>query len=128
MKRFLAFFVCLLLVCASAAMAEEYWVEENWQQVNREIDCDGLKLVIDAQVMQVPEGTTVQEYHTNTLSSKFMKDRMNAVDWSELGVDISKGKWRQPTKDWPEYVYTSKKYSYPSFGLFNTNRFFFSEV
>ena len=125
MRKFFALFLCLLMVCASAAMAEDYWVEENWQKINREIDCDGLQLVIDARVMQVPEGTMVQEYHTKILNNEFMKETMNEVDWSKFGVDTSSGKWRQPTKDWPEYTYTSGENIYPTFSLFSINKFIF---
>lgn len=123
MKRVLAFFMCLLLVCASAAMGEDYWVDENWQQINREIDCDGLQLVVDAQVLQVPEGTMVQEYHTNTLSNEFMKEKMKATDWLALGVDTSNGTWRLPTKDWSEYTYTNGVTSVSLLAAINTFTF-----
>lgn len=116
MKRCFKMIGCLLIVISllyTSGLAESVWVEEDWQHVNMELDCDGLPLVIDADVLQVPENNMVREYHTYSLSYDFMVTKGNEIDWSALGCDTSlDGEWRYPTKAWPEYAYRAKD-SYP---------------
>lgn len=113
-KMICCLLVMLSLLCTSG-LAESVWVEEDWQHVNEQLDCDGLPLVIDADVLQVPENNMVREYRTYALNHDFMVAKGNEIDWSALGCDTSlDGTWRYPTKAWPEYAYHAKE-SYPSF-------------
>ena len=128
MKKLTVFLLCLWLACGilcTSAAAEDIWVKEEWQHVQRQEERDGLTLVIDAQVLQTDEGATGQIYRTETLSFSFMKEYLNGVDWSQFGCDASSGRWRQPTKTWPEYVFVSSEGIYPSFGLGALNNFSF---
>lgn len=115
MKRFIVV-LCLALFCSCAA-AESVWVDETWQHISRELDCDGLPLVIDARILQVPEGTTAQEYHTEHLSNAFVIEKGNQIDWSLLGCDTSHGRWRYPSKEFPEYFFCDDDI-FPTCGIF----------
>ena len=117
MKRLL--YTILLLFCfASAAIAEDVWVDESWQHVNAEYDCGDLSLVIDADIMDISEGTSVREYHAEYLSDDFIIRKGQESDWSLLGIDTSRGAWRLPTKDYQEYDFTPDSGTvYPSISL-----------
>ena len=79
MKKFGALIVCICFCVAAVAAAEGVWVDETWREVKRQVDCDGLPLVIDARVLQVAEDAMGQEYHTQALSNAWMKEKMKAV-------------------------------------------------
>ena len=49
MKKFGALIVCICFCVAAVAAAEGVWVDETWREVKRQVDCDGLPLVIDAR-------------------------------------------------------------------------------
>ena len=127
MKKFGALIVCICFCVAAVAAAEGVWVDETWREVKRQVDCDGLPLVIDARVLQVAEDAMGQEYHTQALSNAWMEEKMKAVDWSQLGCDTSSGSWRQPTNDWPEYKYINGESIFPTFGVLAGNRFLFQK-
>ena len=105
MKRVLLFFLLFSLCSTTAAFAENVWMDEGWQQVYREMDCDGLPMIVNARVLKVPEGTTAREYHTKRLSDEFMVEKGQKIDWSLLNCNTSQGKWRYPTSMWPEYQF-----------------------
>lgn len=121
-----AYCMHMLLRC-SRSCREGVWVDETWREVKRQVDCDGLPLVIDARVLQVAEDAMGQEYHTQALSNAWMEEKMKAVDWSQLGCDTSSGSWRQPTNDWPEYKYINGERIFPTFGVLAGNRFLFQK-
>ena len=92
MKKLVSIF--LVLLCLScAAQAESVWVEENWQHVYREVDCDGLPMVIDADVMQQPDGTMAQEYHIDLLSNDYCRQKMQKIDWEKIGFSTENMTW-----------------------------------
>ncbi len=111
-----------VLLCLTAAQADSsVWVEEEWRHISQELDCDGLPLLIDARVLQLPEGMTVQEYHVERLSDAFMLEKGNQTDWSLLGCDTSNGSWRYPTSEWPEYHFNGPDvYPHCSIGALGT--------
>lgn len=115
MRKAILFLLLMSLCSASVGFAENVWVDEDWQQVKQEIDCDGLKLVIDARVLQIQEDTMAQEYHLERLSSDFMISKGQQIDWLQLGCDTSnKGSWRMPTETFPEYAFMTKDRIYPT--------------
>lgn len=114
MKKWLACLFLLSLFSVSASFAEDIWIKEVWQQVNQEIDCDGLLLIIDARVLQPQDNTSVQEYKLERLSNDFMINKGKQIDWSQLGCDTFHGTWRPPTKSFPEYCYVTDDTIFPT--------------
>lgn len=112
MKRWLCLLL-LALLCGKAALAEEVCVEENWRHVQQEEDCGDVRIVVDAQVMVPAEGAMVQNYHLGRLSSDFMQERGQAIDWASIGCDTSRGRWRKPNQTFEELTFTSGKAIYP---------------
>lgn len=74
-EKFGALIVCICFCVAAVAAAEGVWVDETWREVKRQVDCDGLPLVIDARVLQVAEDAMGQEYHTQALSNAWMEEK-----------------------------------------------------
>ena len=62
MKKFGALIVCICFCVAAVAAAEGVWVDETWREVKRQVDCDGLPLVIDARVLQAAEDAAAGKY------------------------------------------------------------------
>ena len=118
-KRMCVLLLAVLLFCISAAQAESVWIEEEWSHIQQEYDCDGLPLSIDAQVLEVPEGTTVREYHMERLSKSFLVSKGKQIDWASLNCDTSHGTWRMPDDTFGTYAFTSKGRVYPA-GSINT--------
>lgn len=114
MKKFILFLLAMILYCTSMGLAEGVWVEEEWSHVSQKIDCDGLGLVIDARILQIPENTMAQEYHLERLSNDFVISKGQQIDWLQLGCDTSNGSWRKPTDAWPEYDFTTKDVIFPT--------------
>ena len=93
MKKRFSIILAVLLCFACAASAESVWVEEEWQHVYREIDCDGLPMIIDADVLRVPEDMMVQEYHMDLLSSSYCRTKVSEIDWESLGFPTENMEW-----------------------------------
>ena len=56
MRKITIILLAAFILCFSCAFADgNVWVEETWEQVDGEIDCDGLPLVIHAKTLKVPE-------------------------------------------------------------------------
>ena len=114
MKKVWSMFLLILFCFTSAVAEDDIWVEETWKQIDREVDCDGLPLLIHARVLSVPDEVEACEYQMDNLSNEFMNQIRNKVDWAALGCDTSNGKWRAPSKAWPEYIFLSEPDIYPS--------------
>ena len=109
----------LVLICFTSASADSgVWVEETWGQIDREIDCEGLPLLIHAKVLEVPEGTEVCEYHLEKLSREAVVEKGKQIDWEALGFDTSSGEWKMPTKSDPVYLFVSEPSSFPMCHLY----------
>ncbi len=93
MKRLVSLILTAMLLLTCAAGAESVWVEEEWQHVYREVDCDGLPMIIDADVMQVPADTMAQEYHVDRISNGTAKKMVEAIDWEALGFSVKGDRW-----------------------------------
>ena len=104
----------LILFCFTSAVAEDdIWVEETWGQIDREVDCDGLPLLIHARVLDVPDGTEACEYHLDKLSDEDLVEKGQQINWPALGFDMSHGKWRRPDKIGHDYAFVSEPEIYP---------------
>lgn len=91
MKRIvhsLIMMLVMMLLCWSAS-AESVWVEETWEHVSRELDCDGLPMTVNADVLAVTPGTTVREYQTVKQTNAFARDAVASIDWEALDFDTS---------------------------------------
>ncbi len=93
MKRLVSLILTAMLLLTCAAGAESVWVEEEWQHVYREVDCDGLPMIIDADVLQVPADTMAQEYHVDRISNGTAKKMVEAIDWEALGFTVQGDRW-----------------------------------
>ena len=107
------------IFCFSCAFADgNVWVNETWEQIDREFDCDGLPLFIHAKVLEVPEGTEVCEYHLKKLSKETVVEKGKQIDWAALDCDISSGEWKLPTQSEPAYSFISKSTRFPVVHLY----------
>ena len=52
MKKVWSMFLLILFCFTSAVAEDDIWVEETWKQIDREVDCDGLPLLIHARVFR----------------------------------------------------------------------------
>lgn len=93
MKRIVSFMMLLLVFNIQIAFGEDVWVNETWVHMERTIDCDGLPMLFDAEILQVPYGTTAREYHTERLSNDFAQKKVSDIDWLAFDCDLEGGKW-----------------------------------
>ena len=114
----------IFVFCLSSAYAEDnVWVEETWERIDREVDCDGLPLLIHARVLDVPDGTEACEYHLDKLSDDDLVEKGKQINWPALGLDMSHGKWRLPDKIGHDYTFVSEPEIYPNCTLFSYLQF-----
>lgn len=123
MKRIMMFLVAVLFSFTCALAEDDIWVEETWEQIDREVDCEGISLLIHARVLNVPDGTEVCEYHLDKLSDDDLVERGQQINWPALGFDMSHGKWRLPDKIGHDYAFVSEPDIYPLCTLFSYLRF-----
>ena len=89
---------CLLVLIFTTilfdqAYADTIWVDESWHHLSQTLDCDGFQLVVDADVLDVSENTSAQEYHVASISNEFIRKRMKEIDWSKLGCGTQQLTW-----------------------------------
>jgi len=123
MKRMMLFLVAVLFSFTCALAENEIWVEETWGRIDREVDCDGLPLLIHARVLDVPDETEVCEYHLDKLSDDDLVEKGQQINWPALGIDMSHGKWRLPDKIGHDYAFVSEPEIYPYCTLFSYLQF-----
>jgi len=115
-------FICLLFMifCFSGALGEGSKLLENWQHVEWQVDCDGLLMTVDADVLEVPVDMIVREYHAGRVSDSFAKKTAEEMDWGALGFDLSEADW---LKDEGYYTYNASNPN-ESVGIFASCEFF----
>ena len=92
MKRMLL--LCLILTSLCAFASADVWVQETWEHWNDTLDCDGVPLIVDADVLILPEGTTGAEYTLQSLSAQETKTIRDTTDWEALGFQADDLVWR----------------------------------
>lgn len=114
MRKTAIVLLATFILCFSYAFADgNVWIEETWEQIDSEIDCDGLPLLIHAKVLKVPENMEVCEYRLEKLSSEGVVEKGRQIDWAGLDCDVSSGKWELPTKSEPVYSFASESTLFP---------------
>lgn len=118
MKKLIATMLTMFL-CLSIfpAVSETCWVDESWGHVEIMLDCDGLPMIINADVLAIQPNITVQEYKTGKISNSYAEKLVREIDWEEIGVYASGGKYVSDTG----YYYTGSDVDfgvYPFFELF----------
>lgn len=114
MRKITIILLAAFILCFSCAFADgNVWVEETWEQVDGEIDCDGLPLVIHAKTLKVPENLEVCEYRLEKLSSEDVIKKGKQIDWAALDCEVSSGEWELPTKSEPVYSFVSGSSLFP---------------
>ena len=123
MKKVWIMFLLILFCFTSAVAEDDIWVEETWKQIDREVDCDGLPLLIHARVLDVPDGTEACEYHLDKLGDDDLVEKGQQINWPALGFDMSHGKWRRPDKIGHDYAFVSEPEIYPYCCIFSYCQF-----
>lgn len=93
MKLIATMLFLLLVFSICPAVAETVWADESWDHVERTLDCDGLPMIVDANVLMIQPGTTVREYKTEKLSNSYAKRIVRSIDWKAFGVIESDGRY-----------------------------------
>lgn len=93
MKLIAVILSLVLIFSLGAAGAETVWTDESWDHVERTLDCDGLSMIVDANVLALQPGITVREYKTEKISNSHAKKVARSIDWEAMGVYESGGKY-----------------------------------
>lgn len=110
----LTMFLCLSIL---PAVSETCWVDESWEYVEITLDCDGLPMIVNANVLAIQPNTIVREYKTEKISNSYAKKLVRSIDWEDIGVYETDGKYINDAG----YYYTGTDIHfgvYPFFELF----------
>lgn len=84
---------CTLLGAHQATLAEPVWVEESWHHLNETLDCDGMPLIVDAEVLDLPVDATEQEFDVTSYTAAELRRKAEEFDWARLGCDMRHVTW-----------------------------------